>query len=81
MRAGAKPFAIEKEINRSLEDVLGARFEATVGVDFDGVLENREIGTGSQSQRYQATIGQAFTTLIEPISPARRLADFTLIRS
>ncbi len=70
LQAGAKPFAIEKEINRSLEDVLGDRFEATVGVDFDGILENREIGTGSQSQRYQATIGQAFMTLLEPISPA-----------
>jgi len=69
LRAGAKPCGIEREINRSLEDVLGARFEATVGVDFDGILENRDIGTGPQSQRYQATIGEAFRTLLETIRP------------
>jgi 16S rRNA G966 N2-methylase RsmD len=70
LRAGAAPFGIEREINQSLEDVLGERFEVVVGVDFDKILENREIGTGEHSQRYQATIGNVFDALLEPIPPS-----------
>ena len=69
LQAGARPFWIEREIGKSLEDLLGDRFESTVGVDFDAVLENREIGTGSESQRYQATNRNAFLTLLEALRP------------
>ncbi len=69
LQAGAKPCRLEKEINNSLEEVLGDRFETTLGVDFDAILENQEIGTGPESRRYQATITQAFVTLLEATSP------------
>lgn len=70
LRNGAAPFGIEQEINKSLEDLLGNRFEASVGVDFDGILENREIGTGPESQRYQATVANAFATLLDAVPRA-----------
>ena len=67
--AGARPFWIEKEIRKSLEDLLGERFEPTVGVDFDGVLETHELGIGPQSVRYQASRFVPFAKLFEGIKP------------
>lgn len=66
LQAGARPFWIEREINQSLEDVLGDRFEAAVGLDFTSAGED---DPGSASVRYQPSSRAAFFGLFEWLKP------------
>ncbi|NHZ64913.1 GNAT family N-acetyltransferase [Massilia genomosp. 1] len=67
LAAGASPAELEHDLAVALENLLGAAFEHAVGVDFDAVVDNAELGTDGQARRYQATSRDAFTMMMKHI--------------
>jgi 16S rRNA G966 N2-methylase RsmD len=64
---GVSPTLLEADIEQSLEVVLGKAFESQLEVDFDTIVENRNLGTDMNAARYQATLREAFFTLMNSI--------------
>ena len=69
LELGQSPALLELGIKEPLEEVFGTTFESVLNVDFDSIMENRELGTDLNAARYQATIREAFVTLMSYITP------------
>ena len=67
LEAGQSPAVLELDLGKPLEAILGDEFENVLKVDFDMIVENRDLGTDMNSARYQATLREAFFILMMSI--------------
>ncbi len=64
---GERPALLETDLATPLESILGASFEATLGVDFDTIVENVTLGTNGLSRRYQPTMRDPFLLMMQHV--------------
>lgn len=67
LSVGERLSVIEKDIGISVEAALANDFEKFLGVDFDRLADPSDIGLDRTASRYQATMGEAFFTLMKAI--------------
>lgn len=78
LQLGESILEIDEQLIKPVEELLGTRvFEAITEVDFNTIEENAVLGTDGQCARYQSTLKEAFTTLLDrvPRSPGQTFVD------
>jgi 16S rRNA G966 N2-methylase RsmD/peptidoglycan/xylan/chitin deacetylase (PgdA/CDA1 family) len=64
---GQSPALLEQDMGRSMEDLLGEHFEQDLKVDFNTIVELQDLGSDIRNRRYQATMKEAFITLMKAV--------------